>query len=250
MITLYKNHRSTCNFNNCPSLSNIEISKENQYFCFDDSVLFNKDKTKLLRCLTSKEGIFVIPNSVKVIKDWAFYNCSLITSITIPCDLTCLGQNVFYGCASLSEVIWDAKYYLNFSYYTGNNGFPFQHINDLIHSFKFGDNVVHVPAYICYGMKNLKSILFPKKVSTIGTSAFEGCCSLESVILNSCVKNIGDRAFKSCTSLKNISIPNSVLRIGVMAFSGCGAIENLVIPESVNTIEEKALESCNWTILL
>lgn len=236
-------------FNNCPSLCNIEISDENPYFCFDDGVLFTRDKTKLLNCLTCKEGVFVIPNSVKVITDWAFYNCSHITSITIPCGLTCLGQNVFYGCSSLSEVVWNAKYFLNFSYYTGQY-FPFQHINELIKSFKFGDNVVHIPAYICYGMKNLKSISFPKNVTTIGTAAFERCCLLESVTLNSNVRNIGDRAFKSCTSLKNISIPNSVLRIGVMAFSNCSAIENLVIPPSVNIIEEKALENCYYTIYL
>jgi len=45
-----------------------------------------------------------IPNSVTTIKEYAFSNCSSLTSVTIPNSVTTIGDNAFNGCSSLTSV--------------------------------------------------------------------------------------------------------------------------------------------------
>ena len=236
-------------FNNCESLTNVIISNDNPNFSFDDGVLFNKSKTKLLKCFSNKKGAYFIPISVREINDWAFYKCSSITSISIPPFITTFGQKVFYGCVSLFEINWNAKFYVNFTYDTNHQYNPFSDIAHIIKSIKFGAGVEHIPAYICFGMKNLKSINIPLNVTTIGTRAFYDCTSLESVTLGDKLKSIGDEAFYRCSSLKNIEIPSNVERFGFNAFVG-SSISQLTIPSSVTNIEEGAFNCCHSLIAI
>ncbi|NLF37403.1 MAG: leucine-rich repeat domain-containing protein, partial [Clostridiaceae bacterium] len=46
----------------------------------------------------------IIPESVTSIGDWAFSNCSSLTSITIPESVTSIGKHTFYGCISLTSI--------------------------------------------------------------------------------------------------------------------------------------------------
>ena len=58
-------------------------------------------------------------------------------------------------------------------------------------------------------------------VTSIGSSAFEGCTGLTSVAIPNSVTSIGGYAFEGCTGLTSITIPNSVTSIGGYAFEGC-----------------------------
>ncbi|MBR6182600.1 MAG: leucine-rich repeat protein [Prevotella sp.] len=57
------------------------------------------------------------------------------------------------------------------------------------------------------------------EVTTIGTSAFEGCGSLAEVTLSEGINIIGSRAFSCCDALEEIAIPYSVTEVGREAFS-------------------------------
>ena len=46
----------------------------------------------------------VIPDSVTEIKDYAFYGCTGLTSVTIPDSVTSIGDYAFYGCTGLTSV--------------------------------------------------------------------------------------------------------------------------------------------------
>lgn len=94
---------------------------------------------------------------------------------------------------------------------------------------------------------NLKSVLIPSSVISIGEWAFASCSKLESVTFeeNSKLISIGESAFRECSSLSEIIIPSSVTSIGESAFNNCSSLSSILIPSSVTSIGRFALACCN-----
>ena len=70
------------------------------------------------------------------------------------------------------------------------------------------------PANVTYKNRTLA-------VTSIGSSAFDGCSELTSITIPNSVTSIGNYAFGGCHGLTSITIPNSVTSIGTAAFDGC-----------------------------
>lgn len=114
------------------------------------------------------------------VANWTFQNCSTLTSITIPEKVRKFnGGQVFSGCAALTNVTWNATNCTDFA--SGSS--PINNIRTAITSITFGENVEHIPAFLCYGMNNASftSLELPASVSSIGAGAFSGCSSLSSI---------------------------------------------------------------------
>lgn len=93
-------------FWNCFSLKNIEIAEDNEYYKDIDGNLYSKDGTTLIQYVASKNDVlFVIPNGVTTICDYAFYNCRSLKSVVIPDSVTSIGVYAFAYCGSLASVI-------------------------------------------------------------------------------------------------------------------------------------------------
>ena len=123
---------------------------------------------------------------------------------------------------------------------------------------------------------DLRSVVIPTNVTTVGYSAFKRCSSLTTVTFEkeSQLKTIGGDyyygAFSDCTALTSIEIPASVETIGNTAFSDCSSLATVTfekgsrlktignnayyrctsltsieIPASVETIEKKAFSDCS-----
>jgi hypothetical protein len=182
----------------------------------------------------------IIPNSVTVIGEEAFRDCSVLTSITIPKGVTSIGEDAFGGCSSLTSVVWNATNCKDFS---DTYAAPFNGFSNI--SFTFGDNVEHIPAYLCYGITHLQSIVIPEGVTSIGESAFEYCSNLTSITIPNSVTNIGNSAFADCSSLTSITIPNSVTSIGGSAFYGCSSLASIAMSNSLKSIEGGTFYGCS-----
>ena len=156
------------------------------------------------------QGALNIPDEVTVVKDYAFYNCHSLTSVTMPdgvtsigtsafegCDgvtsidislkMTHIGNRAFRGCDSLTSVTWNAINYGDFTsydtpfyYYEDDNYFNFD-LRTQITSFTFGDSVKHIPAYLCAEMAELTTVTIPQSVTSIGSQAFNACDGLETM---------------------------------------------------------------------
>lgn len=68
---------------------------------------------------------------------------------------------------------------------------------------------------------NLRNIVLPDGITSIGEGAFIWCKALISIIIPDSVTGIGDYAFQFCSSLTSINIPENLTSIGNMVFSSC-----------------------------
>ena len=187
-------------FDNCSSLESINVSDNNKYYCDINGVLFNKDKTEIIKYPIKKEGTaYQIPNSVTSIVDYAFYSCSSLTSITIPNSVTSIGDRVFYYCDSLTNIT-------------------------------IPNSVTSIGNEAFYNCDSLTSITILKGVTSIGDGAFVGC-SITSITIPNSVTSIGNEAFRGCSSLTSITIPNSVTSIGSSAF-GCSNLTSINVSDN------------------
>ena len=75
-----------------------------------------------------------------------------------------------------------------------------------ITSFTFGDNVEHIPDYLCQDMSKLTSITIGNNVTSIGKWAFENCNNLRTIQIGESIKTIEKGAFAGCTALYSISV--------------------------------------------
>ena len=96
-----------------------------------------------------------------------------------------------------------------------------------------------------YSYPNLRTIVIPESVTSIGDYAFYQCTSLTSITIPEGVTSIGGSAFNSCTSLTSITIPNSVTSISEGAFNSCSSLTSITIPSSVTSIGENAFYRCS-----
>jgi protein-L-isoaspartate O-methyltransferase len=98
-------------FDGCTRLTAITVDSGNSNFASDGGVLYNKNKTELIR---APEGItaVTIPNGVTTIGSYAFARCTSLTSVTIPNSVTSIGSGyvgIFIDCTSLTSVTIEAN---------------------------------------------------------------------------------------------------------------------------------------------
>jgi len=140
-------------FDGCTELQQIVVSRNNKYYTTVDGVLFNKDKTVLIRFPQGKTGSYIIPNTVTSIAYKAFYNSSGLTSVYIPASVTSIGNFAFDGCTNLTLV-------------NINNG------------------VTDIGKYAFARCTSLASVYIPESVSNIGDFAFYNCTGLQRIAVD------------------------------------------------------------------
>ena len=236
-------------------------------FIYEDDVLFDMDKRKIISFRNRNEKSYVIPSSVTSIGDSAFYICSFLSGIVIPSSVTSIGDSAFSGCFLWKYIsIPKSIIYLNGNPFADWNG----KLECLSPNFIYEDDVLFdkdKSRIISFRNKNIESYVIPSSVTSIGNNAFSGCGSLSDIVIPSSVTSIGysafyhcdflskivipssvtsisDSAFLLCRSLSKIVIPSSVTSIGNNAFSGCRSLSDIVIPSSVTSIGDGAFSDC------
>ena len=178
----------------------------------------------------------VIITSGKSIGNYAFYDYTGLTSVTIPDSVTSIGDCAFRGCTDLTNItIGNSVTSIGTSAFYGCTGLT---------SITIPDSVTSIGDYAFYGCTGLTSITIPDSVTSIGEKVFYYCTGLTSVTIGNGVTSIGSSAFYDCTGLTSVTIPDSVTSIGTSAFSGCTDLTNITIGNSVTSIGNSAFYGC------
>ena len=89
---------------------------------------------------------------------------------------------------------------------------------------------------------NISSIKIPATVTSMdGGYTFFQCGNLKSIVLPDGIKTIGEQTFTACGNLTSVSIPNTVTRIDKWAFYICNKLKSVVVPDSVKKFGDLAL---------
>ena len=215
------------------------------------------------------KGVIEFDGDVTTIGDYAFFNCSNLTSITIPSSVTSIGENVFTNCVYLTSItIPDSVTSIGYCAFADCSSLT---------SVIISDGVTTIGEYAFRDCTSLISITIPNSVTTIGDWAFKNCTG--ELIINSkivetdysfgnypsnqhwldsamftkltigdSIEKIGNFAFSQCTSFTSITILDSVISIGDGAFQNCTSLTSVTIPDSVITIVDYAFFNCSKLI--
>ena len=179
--------------------------------------------------------------SVDSIGDWAFRDCSSLTSITIPNSVKSIGEGAFDGCYDLTSIT-------------------------------IPNSVTSIGSSTFSGCSSLISITIPNSVTSIGEEAFKGCSGLISVVWNAknctdfsdanspfsnaaqitsftfgdSVQHIPAYLCYRMSKLTSIAIPNSVTEIGAAAFSDCESLISIVVEQG--NVKYDSRDNCNAII--
>ena len=159
-------------------------------------------------------GSISIPDQVTFLGNAAFEGCISLSTVKLSNNLKTIDSNVFYGCQSLTNI-------------------------------NLPSSVTRIGYSAFRNCTSLTSIVIPEKITTIETSTFEGCTSLKSVTLPTYLTVIDGAAFSDCSSLTSINIPDRVKTIGGSAFKKSPLTGTIVIPAGTTSIGGSAFSGCH-----
>ena len=236
-------------FSGCSGLTSITVSTGNPKYdsrnnC--NAIIETSSNTLITGCKNT-----IIPNSVTSIGDWAFCDCSGLTSITIPNSVTSIGDDAFYECSGLTSItIPNGVTSIGNSAFYGCTDLTSVHISDLeawckIAFYDVDSNPLYYAHHLYMNGNEIINLAIPNSVTSIGNCAFSGCRGLTSITIPNSVTIIGNSAFYGCSGLTSITIPNSVTSIGNAAFEYCKGLTSITIPNSVTSIGGSAFRICS-----
>lgn len=255
-------------FGSCTDLDGIWVDEANEFYSNDAfGVLFNKDKTIIMKYPGNRNESYVIPSTVTTIAENSF-SFSYVTELTIPDSVTVIGNFAFREAYSIGSVIIPENithigdyafmecYFLDEVYFMGNApilgeaSFDPNNCPGLKLYYIEGKEGWTSPTWngyrtatwdpdaffnVAYPVEG-GNIYFDKNTGTI-ISADSGitAANIPSKIDGVTVSRIGLEAFMSCSELKSVTIPSCVTEIGSAAFMFCSSLTSVTIPGNIGS---------------
>ncbi len=220
-----------------------------------------------------------LPDTVKSIGAYAFYDCEALEEINTPASLETINSYAFCGCTSLKA--FDVPEGLTFL-----GDYTFSRCESL-KKIDLPDSIEKICNGVFMGCTAIEKIRMPQHIKTIGISSFEGTKALAEIDLPETLTIIDDRAFhgsgiksvtlpksleyllegvfdesgvvsavidgknlllswafRDCPYLETVEIRNGVSEIWGAAFADCPSLKTVTLPENLKEIEPMAFSKC------
>ena len=148
----------------------INTNKGNNKYVSEEGVLFNKNKTELIKYPCKKQATkeYSIPSSVTSISESAFEECSSLERIEIPSSVTSIGRESFRYCSSLERI-------------------------------EIPNSITKIGEWAFVGCSSLIDIKIPSNITKISRYTFWGCSNLKNIVITNSVIDIEEGAIPKNT---------------------------------------------------
>ena len=222
------NNKVKKKFNDADAVGNVSQihfeDPEVERICHEHDVYTVDDAAKV----TSIKGWFKDNDNIKSFNELKFFTglkeieirvfgwCRSLQSITIPDDVTSIGEGAFTFCEHLQSI-------------------------------NIPDGVTSIGGFAFNRCKSLQSVTIPNSVTSIKDMTFYACSSLQSINIPDSVTSIGDNTFSCCNSLELIYISKNcpVYSLIRKAYSGIQLIEPKVNESSSLGLNNKVKKKFN-----
>ena len=201
----------------CSSLKSVQIEDLSTWCQIQfDGVWANPLKVAHHLYLNGKEvKDLVIPNTITLISDYAFYGCWGLTSVDIPNNVTSIGAEAFSNCISTI-------------------------------SANISNSVTTIGESAFSECTSLQSVKIPDGLQLLKNRLFYGCLSLRDITIPSSIEVIYQEAFAKCNELESINLlPTTPPFIYDNSFSNYSV--HLKVPKGCKEAYQTALGWMNFT---
>ncbi len=242
-------------FKDCVALSSFEVDAANENYKASDSLLLNKDGSKLIFAAPNHAyGEYSMPAGITSIATGAFSGVSSLTTLDLS-SVTEIGADAFRACNNLAAVTFaqeeftlgdyafadcsNLKTFTNLKFVKKIPNYCFIGIS--ASSIELGDDVLVEEGAFAKN-ENLK-VVFLGKNNTLGASAFEACSALTMVNIAGDGLVVGDFAFADCIKLSTIDLTKAVGTIGKYAFYNCSSLAKADL-QNIEKVDDFAFGDC------
>lgn len=157
-----------------------------------------------LKAVISTEADITIPSNVTKIGDKAFYGLSTLVTVTMGNNVTSIGQEAFRECLNLRSITLSTA-------------------------------ITQIGNYAFATCRSLEEVTLPTELLTLGDNAFNECTSLTRVTFNEKLTSIGKNTFAASSLVGSIVLPATLTSLGDGAFNST-LIESVVLPDALVTM--------------
>ena len=243
-------------FSGCNRLQSVSIAADHPYFEVKDSVLFSRpdhrliwypaakkdkeyqvpDGTEIIESHafhSSKINSVVLPESMREIGWFAFFECNGLKKINLPKAISSL-EGIFFSCEKIATIDIPKDHPVLKSVdgviFTRDSALVLYPVGKKDKSYTVPDGTVKILSCAFDG-SSLTSVEIPGSVKEIEYNAFHKSKKLKTVILHEGIETFGRQPFSECTALTDIVLPASLINVEDNPFSLCSKLKNVTVAD-------------------
>lgn len=204
-------------------------------------------KFETLKDYNNLEGI-VLPDGIKRIGDAAFANCKGLTYVSMPKSVEYIGRYSFEKDVKIlsaprrrpKKAQTEEPFPKDVATIEETDRYTLDENGVLT----FKEDVTLIKDEEFKGRNDIKKVILPGTVDSVGEFSFANCKSLREVVISEGISWIWRNAFTCCNKLKRVHLPASMETICSSAFSCCKGLQEAVVPSNAH-IDKYAFSGCD-----